>query len=106
MPVVLMGDFNAPPNGGLYGFFTRSGGGIGGGFRDTRLLAPEVLGPEGTVHGFRGGLPPESRRIDWVLLAGEGRVSRYEAVAFERGGKYPSDHFPLCVDIRFAQPEY
>ena len=104
-PVVLMGDFNAPPDGGLHGFFTRSGGGIGEGFRDTRVLAQEVLGPAGTVHGFRGGMLPESRRIDWVLLAGEGQVTRYETVAFERDGKYPSDHFPVCVDIRFAQPE-
>ena len=104
-PVVLMGDFNAPPDGGLHGFFTRSGGGIGEGFRDTRVLAQEVLGPAGTVHGFRGGRLPESRRIDWVLLAGEGEVTRYETVAFERDGKYPSDHFPVCVDIRFAQPE-
>ncbi len=103
IPVVLMGDFNAPPDGGLYGFFTRSGAGTGRGFRDTRPLAPKVLGPAGTVHGFRGGLPPASRRIDWVLFAGEGEVSRYETVRFERDSRYPSDHFPVCVDIRFAR---
>lgn len=85
-PVVLLGDFNAAPQGGAYATLTAS-------LVDARTAAPVAKGPDGTFHGFTG--EPE-RRIDWILTRGfEPRETR--TITTSRDGRYPSDHFPVLA---------
>lgn len=90
VPVVLTGDFNTVPDSGAH----RA---LSAGLADAWTGAAARTGPEGTFHGFTG--KPE-RRIDWVLARGL-TAARAETMTFARGGRYPSDHFPVVVDYRW-----
>lgn len=91
LPVVLTGDFNAPAGGPAYSILVPP-------MRDARVQAGEKPGPEGTFHGFRGTVGPA--RIDWILYRAPWEVERVEAITFQRGGRYPSDHLPVAAVFR------
>lgn len=86
--VILVGDFNAPPESRVYTTLT-------GTFSDAWLTSTRRSGPEGTFHGFTG--KPE-RRIDWVLYRGLKPLSA-TTVTTNRQQRYPSDHFPVLVEF-------
>lgn len=88
LPVVLTGDFNAPAGGPAYAILTPL-------MKDARLEAAEKLGPEGTFHGFKGKVG--QARIDWILYRAPWKVEKVEAITFQRGGRYPSDHLPVAA---------
>lgn len=97
LPIVLTGDFNcgeqSPP--------WQAAAGDGVLVDSFRAAFPQQQGSEGTFHGFRGTAGAE--RIDWILYS----AGRFQTVAAtidrtERGGRYPSDHFPVTAVLRYA----
>lgn len=86
VPVILTGDFNSAAEGGTYQKMII-------GFADAWKIAERRSGPEGTFHGFRGTVRAD--RIDWIFVKGPWRVKEAEAVTWNDGGRYPSDHLPV-----------
>ena len=90
-PAVLMGDFNAPPDGKARKVFE-----VHGGFSD-----PFDGRFGGTHHGFTGR--PVSDRIDWILYKGSLNPCRStRKIIRERpAGIFPSDHFQVYTEFRW-----
>ncbi|MFL9840744.1 endonuclease/exonuclease/phosphatase family protein [Sphingomonas sp. ST-64] len=87
--VLLTGDFNTGPDSEAHRILSAR-------LEDAWTAAPERTGPEGTFHGFTG---TPGKRIDWVMARGLTPVA-VETVDFGRGGRFPSDHFPVVADFR------
>jgi endonuclease/exonuclease/phosphatase family metal-dependent hydrolase len=87
LPLFLIGDFNSPADGEIYGLLT-------GALDDAWKTAERTLGPEGTLHGF-GRI--SGRRIDWVLHRNAGQTLAAETVTHTAAGLYPSDHYPVVA---------
>ncbi len=88
--VVLTGDFNTGAESDAHRI-------LSAGLADAWVAAPKRSGPEGTFHGFSG---TPGKRIDWVMARGLTPVA-VETVDFGRGGRFPSDHFPVVADYRW-----
>ncbi len=92
-PVVLMGDFNFTPGPGPYSVVTSS-------LRDARLASQAMpYGPEATFNGFRFDRAPTGR-IDYVFVNKAIEVLRYGVLTDSQDLSYPSDHFPVMVDLK------
>lgn len=93
-PVIVTGDFNA-------GEANRAFAALLGDslrLRDTfRALHPDA-DSVGTFHAFRGGSAGE--KIDAVLAGPGWQVDSARIVRTQRGGRYPSDHYPVLAVIR------
>jgi endonuclease/exonuclease/phosphatase family metal-dependent hydrolase len=81
-PVLVMGDFNAPPQGACFEAFVQHG------FH----LAFEHRFPA-THHGFTGRT--DGDHIDWLLYQGPIRPTSSQVIQKPVQGKWPSDHFPV-----------
>lgn len=95
---VVLGDFNARPGSRPYDVLT--GDGYDRPLADARARAGTVEGPETTVTDFES--PDPGRQLDHVFVTGGLAVDRYRVC--DRGredGRYPSDHLPLFVRVRF-----
>lgn len=96
VPVVLVGDFNADAGANrAYDILTGAGG-----FADSwrTLGLPETMG---SFHDFKGEAEARTRkRIDWILTRGPVTPEASQIVTFQRGGQYPSDHFPVTARLR------
>jgi endonuclease/exonuclease/phosphatase family metal-dependent hydrolase len=92
-PLILVGDFNEPPDSPVYDQLL----GAGSPLRDSwRVLHPP--GEEATTqHSFDGR--PRGSRIDWILLTPPFRVVNALIVTDNQEGRYPSDHFPYAVEV-------
>jgi endonuclease/exonuclease/phosphatase family metal-dependent hydrolase len=91
-PVVVTGDFNVgETNPALSVLF--------GPFLDTFRVARPAEQPAGTFTAFEFG-KVEGDKIDYVLAQPGAEVQHAEIVRFSRGGRYPSDHFPVLARIR------
>jgi len=86
--LILVGDFNTTSESRVHATLTNL-------LTDVWTAAPKRSGPEGTFHGFTG--KPE-RRIDWILVRGL-KANRVQSVTTQRGGLYPSDHFPVVAEL-------
>ena len=95
-PVVLTGDFNLPPSSPEHERLTTVG--LSGGRRllDACAAASGCDEGVGTFHAFTG--VPENR-IDWILVSSDLQVADARVVRDEKGGRYPSDHFPVVADV-------
>jgi endonuclease/exonuclease/phosphatase family metal-dependent hydrolase len=94
LPLIVLGDFNAPgPGSEPYALLLERGS-----LSDSWLAAPARDPDLATFHDYRG--PSPGPRIDWVLHRGPLAPLEARIWTFERGGRYPSDHFPVAV--RFA----
>jgi endonuclease/exonuclease/phosphatase family metal-dependent hydrolase len=95
-PLVLMGDFNAepesPPMVLLKQYLSDS--------RDSSRSPP--TGPSGTFSGFAAG-GAVTRRIDYLFTASQGPVEVLQHAVLDdvNAGRYPSDHLPVSVRIRY-----
>jgi endonuclease/exonuclease/phosphatase family metal-dependent hydrolase len=95
LPVILVGDFNAPAKDSKP-YETV----IAAGFTDAYLAAKERRGEDvGTFHNYRPAVPG-GRRIDWILTRGEVTVDAAETVTFSKDDQFPSDHFPVAAWLR------
>ncbi|MEH3041580.1 MAG: endonuclease/exonuclease/phosphatase family protein [Sphingomonas paucimobilis] len=89
LPVVVTGDLNAQPDSAAYRVFAD-------GLTDAWQRAPRRSGPALTFHDFTG---TPDRRIDYVFVRGLRPIAARVATD-HRGARYPSDHFPVVVDLR------
>ena len=88
IPVILLGDFNTVPDGAVHAALTSR-------LSDAWLEAPYRQGPAETFHAFSG---KADRRIDWILTRGL-RAQSVRTLTDNRGGRYPSDHFPVVATL-------
>jgi len=96
-PVILMGDLNVEPGSTVHKDITTS-------LRDSRGLAEITFGPEGTFNGFTYE-EPVSRRIDYIFLSDQSdlQVDKYAVLSSAVDKRYPSDHFPVYIEISRAK---
>ncbi len=94
--ILLTGDFNSPPTGAPMKVFTSTPLAL----RDARTITrTPAVGPEGTWNSFVA-IPPESPRIDFILVDPSLSVERYGVLAWHgEGGRPASDHFPVVADL-------
>jgi len=95
LPVILMGDFNLEPESNAIQFLSEE-------MDDSKSLSKNVVfGPDGTFNGFNF-LEPVTRRIDYIFTSkGDLEVLKYAVLSDSWNLKYPSDHLPVFVELRF-----
>lgn len=91
VPAIVLGDFNTVPESRVHALLSAQ-------LQDAWLEAPQHHGPDATFHAFTGHA---DRRIDWIFARGL-RARRAVTATDARNGRYPSDHFPVVVDYRWA----
>lgn len=97
-PVILMGDFNDAPGSSTHRLLTSPRTGL----LDTWMdLAPGERVETQTHHDFRGH--PLGPRMDWVLATRDFCVTGGKIITDDFRGRYPSDHFPYMVDLRWRR---
>ncbi|GHH97780.1 endonuclease/exonuclease/phosphatase family protein [Neobacillus kokaensis] len=95
IPIVLTGDFNESNHSESYKVIVEEGP-----FSDTWFMAEERINEKlGTFNDFSdpsGG----KDRIDWILVRGSTGVGTSKIVGDCQEGKFPSDHFPIVVELQ------
>jgi endonuclease/exonuclease/phosphatase family metal-dependent hydrolase len=96
--VIVLGDFNTEENSEPLQTLRQSLA-----LRDARTVSKTPpLGPAATFNAFRN--PPEDTRAIDHFLVGEGiDVERYTVLSQLIDGRWPSDHFPVVVDLSVAE---
>lgn len=95
-PALLMGDFNVKPDNAAYATITSNPD-----WTDARLTSEiPTYGPAGSFTGFDWEKMPDGI-IDHVFVKGDIRVLRHGILTDNYGKKYPSDHFPVLVEVEF-----
>jgi endonuclease/exonuclease/phosphatase family metal-dependent hydrolase len=95
LPIIMTGDFNAPPGAAPIQYILNDGK-----FFDTRLLAP-LHENKGTFNNF-STVPAEEwygNIIDYIFVTGDIYVDTYQVVPEKRGDIFLSDHNPVYVKI-------
>ncbi len=94
LPVILMGDLNLEPNAPGIKFLSEK-------LNDSKTIAELDFGPEGTFNGYNF-LEPVKRRIDYIFTSKENiEVLKYAVLSDSWELKYPSDHLPVLVQLKF-----
>ncbi|MDR7129260.1 endonuclease/exonuclease/phosphatase family metal-dependent hydrolase [Algoriphagus sp. 4150] len=95
-PALLMGDFNITPENGAYTTITDNPE-----WQDARMISEiPAYGPAGSFTGFDWERMPDGI-IDHVFVKGNIKVIRHGILTDNYGKKYPSDHFPVLVEIKW-----
>ncbi|MEJ2658899.1 MAG: endonuclease/exonuclease/phosphatase family protein [Desulfobacterales bacterium] len=95
IPVILMGDFNAPPFSPCYNIFT---GHDEPSAVQTPCFKDAFVQPfSGTHHGFTGHA--DGDHIDWILFRGNITVKHSQVIMDMFNNIYISDHFPLFAEF-------
>ena len=93
-PVVVMGDFNVEPNSDLISKLKQT-------MNDSKELAKILFGSNGTFNGFKFE-ELVTRRIDYIMVSNSNiKVEKYGVLSSSKDLKYPSDHFPVIVNLNF-----
>lgn len=96
-PAILTGDFNVNETNESYLLLKNSGT-----LKDAYEIAEFRLAPNGTFNGFRPGSKSEGR-IDHIFLTSQFEVKRYGILTNTYNGRYPSDHFPVMVQLNIKK---
>jgi len=94
-PLILVGDFNEPPDDPVYREFIHRDSPLKDTWRQVHPPEEEAT----TQHGFDGR--PRGSRIDWILAAPPFVVRRVAMVTDNQEGRYPSDHFPYEAEVEY-----
>ncbi len=95
-PVVFMGDFNSEPT-------TERIKNLKKEMNDCRDVSKEKpFGPSGTFNGFKHN-EPVTLLIDYIFVAKNNKlkVEKYTILSDSKDLKYPSDHLPVYVKLRY-----
>lgn len=96
-PAVLTGDFNIDQRNESYTILSTSGT-----LKDAYQTAPLVYAPNGTFNGFDPARKTDAR-IDHIFLSPAFTATRYGILTDTYGGgKTPSDHYPVAVEVRYS----
>lgn len=94
LPVILMGDFNASPESEPIRFIHTY-------MKNTRNLSSFTYGTTATFNGFMINESP-TQCIDYIFVSpGDFTVEKHAVLNDRKEGRYPSDHFPVFVELRF-----
>jgi len=94
LPVILMGDFNVTDENPAYKTIAASSS-----LQDSKdLSATPGVGPAGTFNAFQWDLLPD-RVIDHIFVSDHFSILRHGILTDNYGKKYPSDHFPVMVEV-------
>lgn len=99
-PVVVMGDFNAPPSAPPYHILTRSGDDAPPvRLRDALQVSEQPHhGPVSTYNHFESTVQP-NRRLDYIFVGPTLTVRRHGHLNAKWNGQYPSDHLPVLAEV-------
>lgn len=95
LPLILTGDFNIDENNEAY--FTLSKSGV---VEDTYDLAEIVYEPNSSFNSW-GKSIKEKGRIDHIFITKPFKVHKYGILTDTYMGKFPSDHFPVYVELNW-----
>ena len=96
--VMLFGDFNSEIDSEQLRFIT--GGPLG--LREARAASKSApFGPAGTFNNF--AMTFDTKAIDHIFLGKQIEVERYMVLAQPIDGRWPSDHFPVFVDLKLKE---
>ncbi|WP_083476253.1 endonuclease/exonuclease/phosphatase family protein [Lacinutrix mariniflava] len=95
LPVVVMGDFNVEPNSEVISSTKAT-------MDDSKDIAKVKFGSDGTFNGFKYN-ELATRRIDYILISklSNLKVNKYAVFSSAIDFKFPSDHFPVFVELEF-----
>jgi endonuclease/exonuclease/phosphatase family metal-dependent hydrolase len=103
LPTVLTGDFNTDEGSKPYDTLLAGLFGVGEKLLDTfRQAHPDRLAGEGTRHRFHG--TTSGPRIDWIMTTRAFQTVSASIDRTHRGGRYPSDHFPVTAVLQRVTP--
>ncbi|WP_417431795.1 endonuclease/exonuclease/phosphatase family protein [Halpernia sp.] len=93
-PVILTGDFNVDPDDVLLAELKQR-------MIDSKDIAKIKFGPQATFNDFKYN-EPATRRIDYIMLSKPNKfeVEKYGVLTSAIDSKYPSDHFPVLVELK------
>lgn len=95
-PVIFMGDFNSEPT-------TERIINLKKEMNDCREVSREKpFGPSGTFNGFKHN-EPVTQLIDYIFISKNNKivVDKYAILSDSKNLKYPSDHLPVFVKLRY-----
>jgi endonuclease/exonuclease/phosphatase family metal-dependent hydrolase len=99
LPVFVTGDLNATPESEVVQLLVAAGNADR--LTDSRAIAPTVLGPAWTFHGF-GSVPLESRTIiDYIFVKNKVTLQQLKVISEMKDQLYLSDHNPVVVKATF-----
>ncbi|SOD18310.1 endonuclease/exonuclease/phosphatase family protein [Pedobacter xixiisoli] len=96
-PAAICGDFNFNQHDENYKSIQQTAV-----LTDSFLLSPIKYTPNGTFNGFNITRSSEER-IDHIFVTKQIKVERYGILTDCFSGKYPSDHFPVMIDVTFKK---
>ena len=94
-PVILLGDFNATPDSEPITTLKSK-------LNEARLSAAQVMLPQAGSYNAFDSTKPAENLIDHIFVSHEFAIDRYAMLAEAREGRYPSDHFPVVVELALA----
>jgi len=95
-PVFLMGDFNSEPKEERIINLKKE-------MNDSREISKEKpFGPSGTFNGFKHN-EAVTALIDYIFLSKDNpfKVTKYAVLSDSKELKYPSDHLPVYIELKF-----
>lgn len=96
LPVIFMGDFNSEPG-------TERIKALKNEMLDTRDISiQKPFGPDGTFNGFKHN-EAVTKLIDYIFISKGSPfvVQKYAVLSDSKDLKYPSDHLPVYVDLKY-----
>ena len=96
-PVVFMGDLNGSPESEWYRILSGSGW-----LKDTHSMASSVYAPNGSFNAFRTDAVGKDV-IDHIFVSSHFKPGAWAILTDTYNGKFPSDHFPVMVDVSKAR---
>lgn len=94
-PVILTGDFNGNHQSEWYNSIKNSGW-----LSDALLLAKDPYLNNGSFNSFKTNNPSEDI-IDHIFISKDFNVTRFGILTDTYHGKFPSDHYPVLVELRW-----
>ncbi|MDT0688718.1 endonuclease/exonuclease/phosphatase family protein [Salegentibacter sp. F188] len=92
-PVILTGDFNLEPESKSIKYLSKK-------LNDSKTISKEApFGPDKTFNAYEYNELPISR-IDYIFISEGVEVSKYGVLNNSYDQKYPSDHFPVMVQLQ------
>lgn len=104
MPALIVGDFNATPEGACFKLFTGQGeAGRREGQNESAANFRSAFSPPfpATFHDFTG--ERDGVHIDWILSRHLVAMGHGKAIQAPVGDIYPSDHFPVRASFRMPE---
>lgn len=95
LPTIVMGDLNSSPDDSAYHILAGSAESL----RDARAISrTPTYGPSGTFNAFKIE-SDAAAPIDHIFISAQFAVGSYAVVTQHWGGRLPSDHYPVIVQL-------